>query len=124
MGHSGDQLRAPPVLFFLFLTLVTGPKRSLSLKLSDTRVYEPSIRARLGTAAHLCEVVVLKLRTRVRLPPRRRANTAHIRQSRPDFGLGFQVKVVKTFEVVPSWQVPARVRIGAGGRQAGLHPQP
>ena len=27
----------------LFFTLVTGPRRSLSLKLSDTRVYEPQI---------------------------------------------------------------------------------
>ena len=26
---------------FSFFTLVTGPRRSLSLKLSDTRVYEP-----------------------------------------------------------------------------------
>ena len=34
---------------FFFFTLVTGPTRSLSLKLSDTRVYEPQIRARLGT---------------------------------------------------------------------------
>ena len=34
--------------FFFFFTLVTGPRRSLSLKLSDTRVYEPQIRARLG----------------------------------------------------------------------------
>ena len=33
-------------LSFLFFTLVTG---SLSLKLSDTRVHEPQIRARLGT---------------------------------------------------------------------------
>ena len=41
----------------------TGPRRSLSLKLSDARVYEPQMRARLGTAAHFCEVVVLKLRT-------------------------------------------------------------
>ena len=32
-----------------FFTLVTGPGRSLRLKLSDTRVYEPQIRARLGT---------------------------------------------------------------------------
>ena len=32
-------------------TLVTGPRRSLSLKLSDTRVYEPQIRARLGNTA-------------------------------------------------------------------------
>ena len=29
-----------------FFTLVTGPRRSLSLKLSDTQVYEPQIRAR------------------------------------------------------------------------------
>ena len=31
-----------------FFTLVTGPRRALSLKLSDTRVYEPEIRTRLG----------------------------------------------------------------------------
>ena len=37
------------MLLFFFFTLVTGPRRSLSLKLSDTRVYEPYIRARLGT---------------------------------------------------------------------------
>jgi len=36
--------------FFFFFNLVTGPRRSLSRKLSDTRVYEPQIRARLGTA--------------------------------------------------------------------------
>ena len=35
-------------LFFFFFTLVTGPRRPLSLKLSDTKVYEPHIRARLG----------------------------------------------------------------------------
>ena len=29
------------VFFFFFFTLVTGPRRSLRLKLSDTRVYEP-----------------------------------------------------------------------------------
>ena len=34
-----------------FFTRVTGPRRSLSLKLSDARVYEPQIRARLGTTA-------------------------------------------------------------------------
>jgi len=48
---------------FFFVTLVTGPRRSLSLKLSDTRVYAPQIRALLGTDSHFCEVVVLKLRT-------------------------------------------------------------
>ena len=42
----------PFFFFFFFFTLVTGPKRSLSLKLSDTRVYEPQIRARLVTTAH------------------------------------------------------------------------
>jgi len=42
-------------VFFFFFTLVTGPRRSLSLKLSDTRVYEPQIRARLGTTAHFCK---------------------------------------------------------------------
>jgi len=29
---------------FFFFTLVIGPRRSLSLKLSDTQVYEPQIR--------------------------------------------------------------------------------
>ena len=37
--------RSKPRTFF---TLVTGPRRSLSLKLSDTKVYAPQIRARLG----------------------------------------------------------------------------
>ena len=32
-----------------------------SLELSDTTLYEPQIRARLGTTAHFCEVVVLRL---------------------------------------------------------------
>ena len=35
----------PTLASFFFFTLVTGPRRSLSLKLSDTRVYEPQIRA-------------------------------------------------------------------------------
>ena len=39
------------------------PLSLASLELSDTKFYEPEIRARLGTAAHFCEVVVLKLRT-------------------------------------------------------------
>ena len=34
---------------FFFFTLVTVPRRFLNLNLSDTRVYEPQIRARLGT---------------------------------------------------------------------------
>ena len=47
----------PKLTSFLF-TLVTDPGRSLSLNLSETRVYEPQIRARLGTTAHFCKVVV------------------------------------------------------------------
>jgi len=43
--------RAPEYLLFFFFTLVTDPRRSLRLKLSDTRVYAPQIRARLGTTA-------------------------------------------------------------------------
>ena len=41
------------IFFFFFFTRVTGPRRSLSLKMSEIRVYEPPIRARLGTTAHL-----------------------------------------------------------------------
>ena len=44
--------------YSLFFTHVTGSRRSLSLKLSDTKGYEPQIRARLGTTAHFCRVVV------------------------------------------------------------------
>jgi len=47
----------PSTLFSFFVSLVTGPRRSLSLKLSDTRVYAPQVRAHLGTTAHLCKVV-------------------------------------------------------------------
>ena len=34
-----------------------------SLELSDTQVYEPYIRALLGTPSHFCDVVDLKLGT-------------------------------------------------------------
>ena len=43
---------ATVVLLLFFFTLFTGPRKSLRLKLSDTGVYEPQIRARLGTTAH------------------------------------------------------------------------
>ena len=42
---------------FFFFTLVTGSRRSFSLELSVTKVYEPQIRARLGTTVHFCTVV-------------------------------------------------------------------
>ena len=38
------QVASPSTRFFFFFTLVTGPRRSLSLKMSATRVYEPHIR--------------------------------------------------------------------------------
>ena len=34
-----------PFFLLFFFTIVSGPRRSLSLKLGDTRVYEPQIRA-------------------------------------------------------------------------------
>ena len=42
-----------PLLLLFFITL----------KFSAAKVFEPDIRALLGTAAHLCEAVVLKLGT-------------------------------------------------------------
>jgi len=47
---------------YTFFDIVTGSRRSLSLKLSETRVSEPPKRARLGTPTHFCEVVDLRLR--------------------------------------------------------------
>ena len=41
-AEDEQEVDAPGRLFF-FCTLVTGPRRSLSLKLSDTRVFEPQI---------------------------------------------------------------------------------
>jgi len=59
-GYDSGFAAVPPRpaahFFFFFFTLVTGPRRSLSRKLSVTRVYEPQIRARLGTTAHFCRV--------------------------------------------------------------------
>jgi len=43
-SFAGVLVIGPGVFFF---TLVTGPRRSLSLELSDTRIYAPQIRARL-----------------------------------------------------------------------------
>jgi len=54
-----------------------------------------------------------------------RANVAHIRQSRPDSGLGFQVKVLKTFKDVPSSLESGACRqISGGFWQASLGPTP
>ena len=49
---------SPQIPYFFSSSLLLS-----SLELSDTKVYEPYIRALLGTAAHICKVVDLKLRT-------------------------------------------------------------
>ena len=41
VSYIGPSTNAGMQVFFFFFTLVTGPRRSLSLKLSDTQVYEP-----------------------------------------------------------------------------------
>ena len=60
---------------------------------------------------------------------------AHIRQSRPDSGIGFHVKVLKTFQVVPfslgsgedsprMWTPDARNAAPNGGRVFGRAARP
>ena len=44
------------LIFFFFFTLVTGPRRSLSLKLSDTRVSEPLVTSERVPRANPCGV--------------------------------------------------------------------
>ena len=58
-GLSTDRREAPgtylttlAAMLRYFFTLVKGPRRFVSLKLSDATVYEPQIRAHLGTTAH------------------------------------------------------------------------
>jgi hypothetical protein len=45
------------LLLLLLLYSRTGPRRALSLKLSDTRVYEPEKRTRLGRNRELCTLL-------------------------------------------------------------------
>ena len=56
-------LQAAPTPFFYF-TLVTGPQWSSSLKLSDTRVYEPQIRAPYQAGIRLLSNVGSKFASR------------------------------------------------------------
>ena len=77
-----------PGNFFFFSYLLLS-----ILELSDTKVYEPYIRACLETAAHFCaesEQAAVG------------ANMAHDRQSRPDSGRDVQVQALKLFQGVPS----------------------
>ena len=58
------------------------------------------VRERADGKARLCSQLH---QTRCAMQVRHlRANLVHIRQSRPDSGLGFQVTVLKMFKVVPS----------------------
>ena len=57
------------------------------LELSDTKVYEPYIRARLGTAAHFCEVVVLTLR--IQLAQRGTVRLSTLRPALPPTGIPY-----------------------------------
>ena len=45
---------------------------------------------------------------------------AHARQSRPYYGLNFQVKGRKTFPVVPAWYLREDVEDAPGG-EGGVH---
>jgi hypothetical protein len=72
----------------------------LNLELSDTKVYEPSIRTLLGTASHFCELVVLKLKVR---PLSSKFGTSKTVKASfwPWLEPFFQAKVLKAFQVVP-----------------------
>ena len=52
---------APEVISSTKFSLFASSSSSLSsLGLSDTKFYEPEIRARFGTASHFCKVVVVR----------------------------------------------------------------
>ena len=57
-GEPARHQKGTPLFFFIALSSLL-----LSLELSDAQVYEPYIRALLGTASHFCKEVVLQLRT-------------------------------------------------------------
>ena len=63
MEQPDNPLLLSHFFFFFFITLVTGPRWSLNIKLSDTMVYEPQIRTRLGTAANSYELLVRDVQT-------------------------------------------------------------
>ena len=71
----------------------------MCLKLSDTQVYEPQIRARLGWKVRSVsdlEMVLVEGVSRLESDTPLSANMAHIRQSIPDHGRGLQVKILET----------------------------
>jgi len=68
-----------------------------SVELSDTQVYEPEMRALLGTASHFCGVVVLKLRT----VPSARYYPLHLRERG-----SFQGNLLQKFFTMTSMTTP------------------
>ena len=52
--ETAGRLAVSGSLLLLLLYSRTGPRRALSLKLSETRVYEPEKRTRLGRNRELC----------------------------------------------------------------------
>ena len=59
---------------------------------SQVNIYEAEVNLRESQVTHCAS----------HAPLCSRANSAHTRESRPDSGLCFHVKAVKTFQVVPS----------------------
>ena len=90
--------RQPSTPFFFFFTLVTGSIRSLRLHLSDTRVYELQIRARLGTTAQL---------STVHRPPST-VNAKSSTHRRPSRDLPYQKVTVVLYDVGPCVKVDTR----------------
>ena len=65
-------------------------------RVSRTRRRRHSVSG--GRGGRMLSTLLPRLR-----PCRCRANMAHTRHSRPDFGLDFQIKVLKPLSAVPSW---------------------
>ena len=61
-GFTSNEKVSCAILFFFF-TLVTGPTRSLSLKLSDTRVYEPQNTSPPRNEKVCCGIAIVYLTT-------------------------------------------------------------
>ena len=58
---SGQPFKLSPLRSEAVWTVTSSPLELSSLELSDTQIYEPYVRALLGTASYFCEIVVLEL---------------------------------------------------------------
>jgi len=100
-GNSNSHGARPVHLIITMIKWIRTSRLSIKNSLSDG---EHDVLARDG-----CGPLLQGLQFTFRC----RANMAHIRQPRPDSGLGFQVKVIRTFQIGPSL-------LGSGL----LHPNP